>query len=43
LGKTMGGALVRLEIEVPDALASRRRPRPDITWTDPILDALPRL
>lgn len=43
LGKTMGGALVRLEIDVPDALANRRRPRPDITWTDPILDALPRL
>ena len=43
LGKTMGGSLVRLEIDVPDALANRRRPRPDITWTDPILDALPRL
>jgi hypothetical protein len=42
LGKTMGGALVRLEIEVPDALAGRRRPRPDISWTDPILEPLPR-
>jgi hypothetical protein len=42
LGKTMGGALVRLEIDVPDALVDRRRPRPDIAWTDPILDALPR-
>ncbi len=41
LGKTMGGALVRLEIDVPDSLASRR-PRPDVTWADPILDALPR-
>lgn len=42
LAKTMGGALVRLEIDVPDALANRRRPRPDVSWTDPILDALPR-
>jgi hypothetical protein len=42
LGKTMGGALVRMEIDVPNALAGRRRPRPDITWTDPILDALPQ-
>lgn len=42
LGKTMGGALVRLGIDVPDALANRRRPRPDVTWTDEILDALPR-
>jgi hypothetical protein len=42
LGKTMGGALVRLEIDVPDALANRRRPRPDVTWAEPILDALPR-
>jgi hypothetical protein len=38
LGKTMGGALVRMEIDAPDALAKRRRPRPDITWTEPILD-----
>jgi hypothetical protein len=42
LGKTMGGALVRMEIDVPDALAERRRPRPDVSWADPILDALPR-
>jgi hypothetical protein len=42
LGKTMGGALVRLEIDVPDSLANRRRPRPDVSWADPILDALPR-
>ena len=41
LGKTMGGALVRMEIDVPDALADRRRPRPDVTWADEILDALP--
>ena len=42
LGKTLGGALVRLEIDVPDAIAARRRPRPDVTWADQILDALPR-
>jgi hypothetical protein len=42
LGKTLGGALVRLEIDGPDALATRRRPRPDVTWADEILDALPR-
>lgn len=37
LGKTLGGALVRLEIDVPDELASRRRPRPDVGWADAIL------
>lgn len=42
LGKTLGGALVRLEIDVPDAVAARRRPRPDVTWADEILDALPQ-
>jgi hypothetical protein len=41
LGKTLGGSLVRMEIEVPDALADRRRPRPDISWADEILDQLP--
>ena len=40
LGKTLGGALVRLEIEVPDALAGRRRPRPQIEWADEILGRL---
>jgi len=40
LGKTLGGALVRLEIEVPATLASRRRPRPDVAWADRILDHL---
>ncbi|MEX0950120.1 MAG: hypothetical protein WD296_15130 [Acidimicrobiia bacterium] len=40
LGKTLGGALVRLEIEVPDALLGRRAPRPDLAWADAILDAL---
>ena len=42
LGKTLGGALVRMEIDVPDGLAERRRPRPDVTWADEILDALPK-
>ncbi len=42
LGKTLGGALVRLEIDVPDTIASRRRPRPDVSWADAILDALPQ-
>lgn len=42
LGKTLGGALVRLEIDVPDALAGRRRARPDVSWADTILDPLPR-
>jgi hypothetical protein len=42
LGKTLGGALVRLEIEVPESLAGRRRARPDIAWADAIIDALPR-
>jgi hypothetical protein len=37
LGKTLGGALVRLEIEVPDSLAARHRPRPDVTWAEAIL------
>ncbi|MGH9015171.1 MAG: AtuA-related protein [Acidimicrobiia bacterium] len=41
LGKTLGGALVRLEIEVPDELAGRRRPRPDVGWADAIVERLP--
>lgn len=41
LGKTLGGALVRLEIEVPTELAGRRRPRPDVSWADEILARLP--
>jgi len=41
LGKALGGALVRLEIEVPEALAGRRAPRPDVGWAEAILDALP--
>lgn len=38
LGKTLGGALVRMEIEVPDTLAQRRRARPEVAWADEILD-----
>lgn len=41
LGKTLGGALVRLEIDVPDSMAARRRARPDVAWADDILRALP--
>lgn len=37
LGKTFGGALVRMEIDVPDELV-RRRPRPDVAWARAILD-----
>jgi hypothetical protein len=40
LGKTLGGALVRLEIDVPDDVASRRRPRPQLDWADEILGRL---
>jgi hypothetical protein len=43
LGKTMGGTLVRMEIDIPDAFANRRRPRPEVSWTDPILEALPAM
>ena len=40
LGKTLGGALVRLEIEVPEPMAGVRRPRPQLDWADEILDRL---
>jgi hypothetical protein len=40
LGKTLGGALVRLEIEVPDELADRRAPAVDVSWAREILDGL---
>jgi hypothetical protein len=43
LGKTLGGALVRMEIDVPDALADRRRARPRLAWADEILNALPQI
>jgi len=38
LGKTLGGALVRLEIDVPESMAGRRRARPDVSWADAILN-----
>jgi hypothetical protein len=38
LGKTLGGALVRMEIDVPGEFAARRRPRPDVAWADAIVD-----
>jgi hypothetical protein len=40
LGKTLGGALVRLEIEVPDRFADRRAPVPDVGWAQEILGRL---
>ena len=40
LGKTLGGALVRMEIDVPDALADRRATRPDVAWAEAILREL---
>jgi hypothetical protein len=40
LGKTLGGALVRLEIEVPEHLAHRHAPTPDVGWAETILERL---
>ena len=37
LGKALGGALVRMEIDVPEGLTVR--PRPDVTWADSIIAA----
>jgi hypothetical protein len=42
LGKTLGGALVRMAIDVPEAMAGRRRARPELAWADAILDRLPQ-
>lgn len=42
LGKTLGGALVRMEIDVPPDLADRRAPRPDVGWAQELLRGLPR-
>jgi hypothetical protein len=42
LGKALGGALVRMEIEVPDSMAGRRRARPELAWADEILARLPQ-
>ena len=40
LGKSLGGALVRMEIEVPDGFtAPTPRPRPDVGWADTIIVA----
>ena len=41
LGKTLGGALVRLEIDVPEAYAADRAPAPDVGWAADILRQLP--
>ena len=40
LGKTLGGALVRLEIAVPEELADRQAPKPDVGWALTILERL---
>ncbi len=40
LGKTLGGALVRLEIDVPAELGERERPPPDVSWAIEILERL---
>src|SRR4051812_3184604 len=39
LGKSLGGALVRLGIHVPDDVAATlaRRPRPDVAWADEMI------
>jgi hypothetical protein len=37
LGKTLGGALVRMEIDVPDDFANRTRARPNVQWADNII------
>ena len=45
LGKSLGGALVRLEVDVPDTVAARlaRRPRPDVGWADAMILARTRV
>ena len=40
LGKTLGGALVRMEIDAPENLATRRRARPTVSWADEVLSEL---
>ena len=40
LGKTLGGALVRLEIDVPESMAARRAPVPDVGWAGEIVARL---
>ncbi len=40
LGKSLGGALVRMEIDVLDrSVTPARRPRPDVSWADTIIAA----
>ena len=39
LGKSLGGALVRLEIDAPEHFATRRRNRPDVAWADTFIAA----
>ncbi len=41
LGKSLGGALVRLVIDVDDEVAARlaRRPRPDVSWAEAMITA----
>ena len=41
LGKTLGGALVRLELDVPEEFADSRAPAPDVRWARAVLDGLP--
>lgn len=40
LGKSLGGALVRMEVDAPAGLARRRRP--DVGWADEIIAARTR-
>jgi hypothetical protein len=40
LGKTLGGALVRLEIDVPAELSDRRAATPDVRWATERLERL---
>ena len=43
LGKSLGGALVRMEIEIPDGFtAPTARPRPDVGWAEAIIAARAR-
>jgi len=41
LGKTLGGSLVRMQIDVTDEIAATltRRERPDVAWADAIIAA----
>ena len=41
LGKTLGGALVRLEIDVPAEFARYHAVAPDVGWARAALDGLP--